>query len=140
MEKVKAFMEYLGSPEGLELLRGKGKPSGPADACKVYAELAQEKGFDVSADDIAAYVRSQSKDRKEKTDAAAEAVERVADDEMDRVAGGGDYPECKDTFKQRENCWSNDGCDVANNHYKYYACHHLYHAVTPIPCSSTTWD
>lgn len=140
MEKVEKFLEDLKSQKGLELLQKRDRPSDAEAACRTYAEIAKEMGHDVSEDDLVAYAKAMDGMRRGKTGAAVEQVEALSDQELGEVAGGGDNPECKDTYKQRENCWHDDGCDVAYNHYKYYACHHFYHALTPIPCSSTTWD
>ncbi len=32
------------------------------------------------------------------------------------------YEECLDTFKNKENCWYNDGCDHIFNAYDDYIC------------------
>ena len=47
--------------------------------------------------------------------------------ENDSVAGGVVMPhDCKDTFKDEENCWFNDGCDKTINKYPDYRCKRQY--------------
>lgn len=44
-------------------------------------------------------------------------------DDLEAVAGGkSDHEECLDTFKNKENCWYNDGCDHIFNAYDDYIC------------------
>ena len=56
---------------------------------------------------------------------AAEAVKALSAEDLDVVAGGYvDHPTqpCKDTLKDKENCWWSDGCDRSHNSYVNYHC------------------
>lgn len=48
----------------------------------------------------------------------------VPADQLDVVTGGTVMPTemCKHSYQDRENCWSQDGCDYANNKYDGYPC------------------
>ena len=58
-----------------------------------------------------------------------ELPDELPEELLEKVAGGVVIPEekCKDTFKDKENCWFNDGCDYTINSYNTYKCKHLPH-------------
>ena len=48
----------------------------------------------------------------------------VPADQLDVVTDGTVMPTemCRHSYQDRENCWSQDGCDYANNTYDGYPC------------------
>ena len=48
----------------------------------------------------------------------------VPADQLDVVTDGTVMPTemCRHSYQDRENCWSQDGCDYANNKYDGYPC------------------
>ena len=59
------------------------------------------------------------------TEANVAKLEKLPDGELTQIAGGKGDPDCKDTYKNRENCWSNDGCDVVYHDYDNYICKNI---------------
>ena len=127
MEKVKAFLEHLRSnPEFEAHLKGREKCRTLDEEAKVYAEVASALGFDLTEQDFKSYAGKAAESRRQKTEAAAEKIRELPEEALDMVAGGKDHAECKDTYKDRENCWSNDGCDNIVYWYNDYICHWYY--------------
>jgi len=101
---------------------------------------AKECGYDFTPEELEAafHEREQAADEIEKA--------KLDREELRAVAGGGDnpldqcehdfvcmgsyryfeekHPNCKDTFKNGENCWHNDGCDNIYHMYHLYLCHY----------------
>ena len=51
----------------------------------------------------------------------------MSDEELEQVAGGGDFYECRDTYRQGENCFNNDECDRIYHFYKHIStCKYTY--------------
>ena len=61
---------------------------------------------------------------KRKAQAAKDEIENLSEQELAEVAGGKGHSDCRDTFKDRENCWVNDGCDHIYEDYRGYLCHY----------------
>ena len=123
MSKAKEFFEKLASdPKAQELFVNKEKPNTPEEMIKAYADAAKELGFDLTADEIAEFIKEKEQEIKSGTDIVAKAIKKLPDENLESVAGGG-HEKCIDTFKDYENCWWTDGCDVVFNHYKDYLCH-----------------
>ena len=72
--------------------------------------------------DLLAYIEKTVADRKEKTEALAQEIQKLDDSELEKAAGGKDHDECKDTYKNRENCVYNDACDLVYQWYPGYIC------------------
>ena len=137
--KAKDFFEKLNTdPKAQELFKNKEKPNTPDEMTKAYADAAKELGFELTAEDIAEFIKEEEQEIKRGTDSAAKAIEKLPDDKLENVAGGyncvetwelkpcavnlKDHRECKDTYYDRENCWFNDGCDHVINSYDHYIC------------------
>ena len=124
IETIRAFQEALkDNPTAQEMVRNTPEPENMEGRCRLYAKIAEQLGFDLTEQDLAEYVEEMQRRRSERTEAEAEKIEQLPEDELDEVAGGGDHPECKDTYKDKENCWSNDGCDLVYHKYDGYQCH-----------------
>ena len=76
---------------------------------------------------LAAYMAEKAQARKEKTDAQIQRIEMLEDDEVDGVTGGGNggrgHTTCASSYRDKENCYYNDACDVVHNDFPDYICH-----------------
>lgn len=96
------------------------------EAIKCFVELAPKLDFNITEEDLKEYFEKSAQNLKERTDATIAKVEAIDASELEAVAGGyykGEHPNCGDTFKDRENCWFNDGCDITLNKYSNYQCY-----------------
>lgn len=95
------------------------------------AENAKRLGLDVTETEIRAAVLEAEDSRKSRTE---EKIVSLPDEEIEQVSGGTKYINCENntvnvcrtSFRQRENCWSNDGCDENYRLYSDYQCRHNY--------------
>ena len=125
-EKVKAFLEALKTdPKAQELIRGIPEPETPASRIRTYAKIAEDLGYDLSDADLDAFIADQEKYPQAKAEAAAKEIKELPEDELEEVAGGKNHADCTDTYKNKENCWVVDACDIVLTHYKNYECHHM---------------
>ena len=92
----------------------------PEDVSVFWAKVLTEKGYDVSSEEISSFIQEAEEERRKKT---AGKIELLPDQDMEKVAGGGDHAECYYTFKDQENCWHEDGCDFVYIQYDGYLCH-----------------
>ena len=123
-EKVRELMEaFRTDPKAQELLQSIDKPADEDGMIRCYAEAAQKLGYDLTAEDLTAFIQDQNEARKAKTDALAEGIRSVDDSEIESVTGGKKgNEECINTYKDKENCVLNDGCDRVINMYVTYQC------------------
>ncbi|MBR5338300.1 MAG: hypothetical protein IK152_09980 [Lachnospiraceae bacterium] len=120
-DEIRSALEKMRSdPRFAELLKEYGETE---DRLKVYSEVAGKLGIDLPESELKGYVRKVEEKIKAHTEKEAGAIESIPDNELSAVAGGKDHDNCKDTFKDRENCWFNDGCDIIINSYDGYKCH-----------------
>ena len=123
MSDVKRFFEMLDNDASAKALLAGEKPDNEAEFYGAYVNAATELGFTVSADDIKEELEAREAAVAAKTDETIGGMCELSAEEMDNVAGGAVIPhECKDTFKDEENCWISDGCDKYNNNYPDYRC------------------
>ena len=117
-EEIRKFIDQMNNdPEAREHWKSY---DAPIDEIKAYAEIAAKLGYDISEEDLREYFDSFAKLQKERTEKCAAQIEELPDDSLEPVTGGNQG--CKDTFEQRENCISNDGCDIIINDYPGYWC------------------
>ena len=111
MEKAKKFFEEIIKTDDAKALFAAAKqPETNEERIAAYLEIAKKLDFDLTAEGILAYFK-----------AAAEAVSGEVDDEELAQLVGGSEP-CSSTYKHKESCWFNDGCDIAINSYDHYYC------------------
>ena len=125
---IKKTIEAMAAdPKVQELLEGTPKPEDQEGEIRVYADIAAQLGYDITEEDMKTYLEKASELIAGRTDEASNGIIELPDEFLDKVAGGGkDYPTCLDTYKTRENCWHNDGCDWIYHHYVDYLCHLVY--------------
>ena len=123
-DKVKAFLEALKTdPKAQELVRNIPEPGNPSSRILAYAKIAEDLGYDLSDADLDSYIADQEEYLQAKAKAAAKEIRELPGDELELAAGGGNNPECTNSYKDKENCWIHDACDIVNNHYPNYQCH-----------------
>lgn len=123
-ENAKELFNMLKTdPRAKELLHELEKPENPDDILKAYADLAGKLGISLTEEELKSYLGNEAKTQESRTDAAAAKITELPDEAMDAVAGGGDHEDCKDTFRDHENCWVNDGCDAIYHKYDDYGCY-----------------
>ena len=125
IEKAKEILEKLANdPKAQELFKGLEQPKSEEEKALKMIEAAKKLGYDLKAEDLAEYLKNAVAARKEKTEAQAEAVQKLADSEVEKAAGGRGHYECEYTFTDKENCWWHDACDLNHLMYHNYICNH----------------
>ena len=114
-EIAEALEEVRNQPETGE----KVKQEPPQDVSEFWAKILTGKGYNVSSEEIASFIREAEEERRKKT---AGKIEELSDQELEEVAGGKGHTNCKFSFENYENCWAEDGCDYAFIWYEGYLC------------------
>lgn len=130
MDKKKLIEElnrFRQDPRTKEAIGEAGCLKDPESAAVLFANLAEKLGYDLKEEDILSLFNDEKEQRIARTEETAAEIENLSDDEIDQAAGGRENDACSDTFKNKENCWFNDGCDAVVNNYDGYV------------CSSTAW-
>ncbi len=123
-ENAKKLFEMLDTdPEAKELLKDYTKPEKPEEILKVYTDIAGKLNISLTEDELKDYLAEEAKAMGSRTEAAAAKIVELPDEALDAVAGGKDHEECKDTFRDHEDCWYNDGCDAIYHMYDDYGCY-----------------
>ena len=119
-DNIQIFREMMADAKVRECLASMEKPEGLEAMAADLAKVAVKFGYPLSEDDLLAIF----KDRKEKTDQAIERVKLLSEADLAEVAGGSNAANasCSDTYKDKENCWFDDGCDTLINWYNQYIC------------------
>lgn len=113
MDNAKNFFEeIIRTEEAKKIFSNYKKPETIEETVKIYIKVAGELGIELTEEEIKEYL------------SAKEASGQLDDEELSQLSGGGDHPECKDTFKDKENCWWDDACDLINSYYEGYDCKH----------------
>ncbi len=122
--RFEVFLEEIkGKPEIVQKLKGMEPAKNMEEKLKVLLGIARENGYEISEEDLKDYLAGKESARQEKTDAQIAEIENMADEELAVVAGGvKENEECKDTYRDKENCWVNDGCDAVLQRYEGYEC------------------
>ena len=120
IEKVKETLEKLAAdPKAQELLKNLPPFKSEDEKIAALIGVAKKQGFDLTKEDFDAYAQTV----KEKTDARAEAIQALDDEEVAQAAGGKkSHDNCFETFEDQENCAFYDACDVAWRNYRGYKC------------------
>ena len=118
-EEVREIIQKMQKdPKVLDLLKSYDQPE---DELKLYGEIAEKLGYVESADEFTKLLEERKNSIIRKTD---DTIENLPDADLKSVAGGkGEHNECKDTYKDKENCWHNDACDIVYHSYEGYQCH-----------------
>lgn len=125
IEKVKEILEkIINDPKAQELFNGLKQPESEEEKAVKMIEVAKQLGYDLKAEDLKEYLKDAVAARKEKTEAQADAIQKLDDSELETAAGGGGNPDCKYTYRDEENCWWNDACDLNHRMYASYICSH----------------
>ena len=124
LKEIKEVLDKLtNDPKAKELLKSYDKPE-PGKEAAVYAEIATKLGYNITEADLTGYNEKLAEVMKKRSKANIDKIEALPDEDLGQVAGGAEkHSNCSDTFLDKENCWSNDGCDNVWNNYPDYICH-----------------
>ena len=124
-EEIAGILEEVRTNgKAAEKLQRMDAAAAPEEVSKAWADAAAALGHSVTPEEIREYILEAEAEMKRKAQETGEEIQALSDEELGEVAGGKDHGDCKDTYKDRENCWFNDGCDIVNHHYKNYKCHY----------------
>ena len=113
MENAKKFFEeIIKTEEAKALFDCAKKPETEDERIEAYVDIAAQLGIEITKEEVLAYF-----DEKLNNSTSSE----IDDDEMAHFSGGRDS-RCINSYKDRENCWWNDGCDYVTNNYIKYMC------------------
>ncbi|MBR5336466.1 MAG: Nif11-like leader peptide family natural product precursor [Lachnospiraceae bacterium] len=128
MDNVKKLMAALESdPEARKKVEDIARPSDRDGYIRYYVEVGKRLGLEITEDDIREGVEQAAKELSSRTDSLSDTIEKLPDEELGMVAGGKKgHSNCKDTFKNRENCYFDDGCDFIFLSYDNYKCDRNY--------------
>ena len=133
-DQINQFIEQIKSdPDAQELLKKYPKGSSREDEIKAYTEIAGQLGYTFSEAELKEAVDEKRKLRMEKTEETASQIQELSDEVLDQVAGGKDHKECKNTYKDREDCWKSDSCDWIVNLYDGSICAWYYYICSKGP-------
>jgi len=111
------------NPEAQAMMKDRARPESPEEEVREYTETARKLGYDVTEEDLRNYLAETWTALRQRTEASAGRIRELPEEELGEAAGGGDHKECYDTYKDRENCWWTDGCDMIHENYHGYQCH-----------------
>ena len=119
MENAKKFFEEVAKTEEVKaLFASMEAPKSEEERIRVYIEIAAKLGTPLTLEGTIAYLKT--------LDSLEPAEGEVDDEELQQLVGGGDKIACEDTYRDGENCWWNDACDMLLNDFGGYACSHHY--------------
>lgn len=122
MEQLTKFFEAIKTDPWAKELLAKSKPDSEDEIIVIYANLAKAMGYALSEKDFREGIKIIIEKQKANTIKAEESVRVLAMDDLANVAGGKQHDGCMDTYKDKENCWYEDGCDIAFYGYPDYIC------------------
>ena len=120
-EIVSVLEQIRNHPKTAEMLKTE-KTLSREEAAEAYAVAAKTFGYTLTAEEILSAIQDRETKIQVRTEGAAEELRAIPEEEMAEVSGGGDHDICYDTYKDRENCWWSDGCDIIHNYYHGYQC------------------
>ena len=124
IEKVRKLLNTIGNdPKVKQMINDAMEAKTDADMIRVWAEIAPKLGIEVTEDEIRIGIEALIKERMQKTE---EGVKQLSDIEVEKAAGGGQNPNCKYDFINKENCVAKDGCDRFYQDYDNYICKNTY--------------
>jgi hypothetical protein len=112
----KFLMEYAANPEAMKLLNEYPQPETLGDGAGMLAEIAGKLGIAFTAEEMAEAIMEAEAARKARTDAAAEDLTALEDDDLGEVAGGDDEKKkssCSENYMRSNTCWFDYFCYAA---------------------------
>ncbi len=118
MSKFSQFMEQVKTDSKVqELIKKLEKPKSDVEALKGYLTLAKEMNIEISEKEMLDGLKATVKERREKSEKAAEQV-KIDTEELEKVSGGGDAGLiCQSTYVEDEWCWFSDSCITVIHYY-----------------------
>ena len=112
----KFLVEYAANPEAMKLLNEYPQPETLGDGAGMLAEIAGKLGIAFTAEEMAEAIMEAEAARKARTDAAAEDLTALPDDDLGEVAGGDDEKKkssCSENYMRSNTCWFDYFCYAA---------------------------
>jgi hypothetical protein len=125
MDEIKKFFEELKKDENASKLFSGKKPDTEEELIDCYIKVAEQLGYSITAEALKEEMDKTAAEIAKKNDSTIEGIKEVSVEDMDAVAGGRMLWNCEYTYKDEENCWSQDACDVIITSYYGYKCNHL---------------
>ena len=133
-EQVKQFLQAVATdPRAGRILESMAAPENEAAEFRAYLDLAEKLGYAVGEEDLRRAIGELNEETAARTEETAGRIRELSADELSEAAGGGDHGNCSDTFRDEENCWYNDGCDVIFRWYNNYNCKYTKNQEPPLP-------
>ena len=108
---IQKFLDAVrNDPKAKELIKAMPVPKDDKEASEGYVKIAKELGFDLTADEILAGLKSMEQAQK----AQSEKVS-LDDADLENVAGG--VLGCSTTHDPGEWCWFSDSCSYVITYY-----------------------
>ena len=133
VEKAKQFLkEYRNNKEAMKIMKQFSEPKSSDEAIAQFVETAGKLGTRITKEDMAKAIRELTEEMKAKTDAAADDLQAMDDDDLEEAAGGVYFINpsnrrqggCAHEFTEEE-CFWHDACETAN--VRYYDCEGKWH-------------
>ena len=129
-ETAKKFlMEYAANPEAMKLLNEYPQPETLGDGAKILAEIAGKLGIAFTPEEMTEAIGEAEAARKARTDAAAEDLTALEDDDLGEIAGGDNGnkdEECSENYVRDTSCYF--------DYYCYGVLHTSPEGRTDVPC------
>ena len=90
----KFLMEYAANPEAMKLLNEYPQPETLGDGAKILSEIAGKLGIAFTPEEMTEAIGEAEAARKARTDAAAEDLAALEDDNLEDVSGGDNDTAC----------------------------------------------
>lgn len=127
----KFFEKTIKTDEAKKYFSSFEKPKSQEEIIKIYSEVAEKLGIDLSEEEITEYLNEMLNTRI--------CSGEIDDNELSQLSGGNNHA-CADTFLHAENCWNKDGCDYLYNDYEGYLCSWSYEGECAIFDKSSSDD
>lgn len=86
--KIKKILEEIKASDRPAEILDRVKKAEAAESADACISVVRELGFDLTKEELNAYLREAAAERKGKTDRQVSDLETIVDEELDRVAGG----------------------------------------------------
>ena len=110
-ETAKIFLfEYAANPDAMKLLNNYPQPETIGDGARILSEIAGKLGIAFTAEEMTEAIGEAEAARKARTDAAAEDLTALPDDDLGEIAGGKTNSSCSENYMRTNSCWSDFYC------------------------------
>ena len=110
LESAQRFLEELDANEQAKALLQASDGLDEEHELQALAAAARETGYDVTDEELLSVFASSKSAVAAGSDAVAEEIAELSEEELDKVAGGKGHSTCEDTYLDNENCSLHDNC------------------------------